>query len=58
MTKVSSENENDKIAKVADIVRADFANFYSGEFYVVPDQRPDKWDDEGRNLLRTCIHRI
>ena len=33
MTKVSSENENDKIAKVADIVRADFANFC-------------KWDEE------------
>jgi hypothetical protein len=46
MTKVSSENENDKIAKVADIVRADFANFYSGEFDVVPDQEPDKWDEE------------
>ena len=46
MTKVSSENENDKIAKVTDIVRTDFANFNTGEFDVVPDQEPDEWDEE------------
>lgn len=55
MTTTSTESENDKMAKVADIVRTDFANYYEGYFDVIPDQTVNEWTDEDGGYVRVFI---
>ena len=55
MTATSTKKEDDKMARVADIVRTDFASFYPGSFDVIPDHLVDEWADEDEGYVRVYI---